>query len=149
MSKHVQMLGAAFNFETMTVSVPPDKVTKAKYLIAVILALQWVPADLAQQALGVLVFLSRILLSAQWHLALTVRSSAVAVQDGVVHVAPQWRIELQWHDELYTHWNCAAMMVPREYHLWDQDAWETPASDASRSVKRLQGAAGMWYKQYY
>jgi hypothetical protein len=149
MSKHVQMLGAAFNFETMTVSVPPDKVSKAKHLIAVILALQWAPADLAQQALGVLVFLSRILLSAQWHLALTVRSSAVAVQNGAVHVSPQWRIELQWHDELYTHWNCAAMMVPREYYLWDQNAWETPASDASRSVQRLRGAAGMWYKQYY
>ena len=95
MSKQVQMLGAAFNFDTMTVSVPPDKVAKAKHLIAVVLALQWAPADLTQQILGVLVFLNRILLSAQWHLALTVRSSAVAVQEGVVHVSTQWRIELQ------------------------------------------------------
>ena len=151
MSQQVQILGAAFNFEDMTVSVPQDKVRKAKYLIAVALALEWVPADLAQQTLGVLIFLSRILLSAQWHLSVTVRTSAIAVQKGVARVSELWKIELAWHDELYSRWNCSSMLVPRRYLSSNQQIhpFNVPASDASRSKKRLEGAAGMWFMQYY
>ena len=149
MASEVQMLGAFFDLDRMRVSVPMDKTMKAKHLIAVVCDLAWAPADLMQQLLGVLVFLCRILLSAKWHLSATVRASAVAGQEGVVRVRPMLRSELQWHNELYTHWNCAAMMIPRQYTTWDQHTLLTPASDAAASKKKRTGAAGAWFSIYY
>ena len=149
MASEVQMLGAFFDLGRMRVSVPRDKTSKAQHLIAVVCDLEWAPADLMQQLLGVLVFLCRILLSAKWHLSATVRTSAVAGQEGVARVTPMLRSELRWHNELYTHWNCAAMMIPRQYTTWNQHTLLTPASDAAASKKKRTGAAGAWFSTYY
>lgn len=148
MASEVRMLGAFFDLGRMWVSVPMGKITKAKRLIAVVCDLERPPADLMQQLLGVLVFLCRILLSAKLHLSATVRTAAVAGQEGVARVRPMLCSELQWHNELYTHWNCAAMMIPRQYTTWDQHTLLTPASDAAASKKKQTGAAGAWFSVY-
>jgi hypothetical protein len=150
-SKLFQLLGILFNLEAspMTASVPKDKVDKTVAAIDSALTAVWVPADLCQTLLGLLVFNSRVLVSGKWHLPITVSCTAQAVCSGVVFVSSRWKSELSWWKELLVNWNRVALLVPRVYLTWKQDPLLIPMTDASRSLQRLTGAGGAMFGNFY
>lgn len=149
------MLGIEFHLDPNTnnghmwCSVPHDKVVKTRMAIDRVLDKLWATAEDTQSLLGLLVFVGRVMLAGKWHLPCTVRASAVATTSGVARVHGEWRTELTWWVELLCNWNRVSILVPKVLTTFDQEPWDTPYTDASRSKQRGKGGAGAVFKQYY
>ena len=150
-AKRTQILGVLYvlDVEPKYCQVPADKVQRTTALGDRVAGMTWVPADLCQELMGLLIFHGRVLLSAKWHLPFTVRGAAVAATHGVAPMTEAWRTELAWWRKLLTEWNCVALLVPHRYIEWKQEPFLTPMTDASRSKSKGTGAAGAMFGRWY
>ena len=150
-AKRTQILGVLYvlDVEPKYCQVPADKVQRTTALGDRVARMAWVPADLCQELMGLLIFHGRVLLSAKWHLPFTVRGAAVAATHGVAPMTEAWRTELAWWRTLLMEWNCAALLVPHRYIEWKQEPFLTPMTDASRSKSKGTGAAGAMFGKWY
>ena len=156
LATEVTMLGVEFYLDQgpdgtqpMYCKVPQDKVDKAVKAIEKAEAEHWVPAEDCQSLLGILAFHGRVLLAGRWHLPFSVRALKEACATGVARMDETWVTELRWWKELLTTWNKVALLVPREFTSYDEQAFETPFTDASRSRERLKGGAGAVFGKFF
>jgi hypothetical protein len=147
----LKMLGVDFHLDAtpMYCSVPEDKVYKAVAAIDSAAREDWVPAELCQVLLGILAFHGRILLVGRWHLPFSVQALKISCGCGVAPMHTLWRAELMWWKDLMSTWNRVALMVPRVYTTFASQPFDTPFTDASRSMQKRTGGAGAVFKQYY
>jgi hypothetical protein len=137
------------DLEAMTASIPPDKVVKAQRLLAPFVEelqhRKLLDELLIEQLLGLLNWMSEVLVGGRFHLAQIISARRAAAKRGCCWLTTGLQRECVWWQKVLQQWNCVAMIVPPEYMLSPWKWVDSPVTDASRELSTLSGAGGAFY----
>ena len=145
------VMGVFVDLKNMTASVPPDKVFKAQCMLEPFLCddVGETPVLLdtkaIEQLLGLLNWMSEVLVTGRFHLAQIVSAMRSASRHGYCTRTPQLRRECIWWRTILNKWNCVALIVPPEYMISPWKWIDSPVTDASRELSTLSGGGGAFY----
>ena len=156
------VMGVFVDLEAMTASVPPDKVYKAQCMLRpflveapehrryATLSRNWsgpvlLEAKVIEKLLGLLNWMSEVLVSGRFHLAQLVSAMRGAARRGYCIRSEGLRRECLWWQGVLTKWNCVAIIVPPEYMVSPWKWIDSPVTDASRELSSLSGGGGAFY----
>ena len=130
-------------------SIPPDKVEKVKrYLQSVADAKVGDKRDLQfwEELLGILNWISSVLVSGRFHLAQVVSARRAAAYRGGMRCTVELKNECRWWWDVVTKWNRVAIILPPVHALSPFSMADSPTTDAAGGVNGGGGGffAGMW-----
>jgi hypothetical protein len=130
-------------------SIPEDKVAKVKrYLRQVLNAKVGAHKDLQfwEELLGILNWMSSVLVSGRFHLSQIVSARRAAAYQGGMRCSAGLQAECQWWWDVVTKWNRVAILLPPVHAQAPFDIANSPTTDAAGGVGGGGGGffAGMW-----
>ena len=141
-----------FDTEAMTASIPEDKVDRTVAAVRQAREQGWVGVVDVMSLLGLLGFCGQVLVCGKWRTPWTVLALRGSVKNGFAQMHSGWDGELAWWEELLTHWNRVALLVPRVWKNPGMDDWQAPFTDASRALGGRRevrgGGAGAVFLNY-
>ena len=118
-------------------SIPSDKVAKAKsYLQSVLDAKVGDRRDLKfwEELLGILNWISSVLVSGRFHLAQVVSARRAAAYRGGMRCTKELKKECQWWWDVITKWNRVAIILPPVHAQSPFSVDDSPTTDAADGV---------------
>ena len=130
-------------------SIPPGKIAKIKkYLDEVLDAKLGASKDLRfwEELLGVLNWISSVLVSGRFHLAQVVSARRAAAKYKGMIVTKGLQSECQWWWNVVTRWNRVAILLPPKHVVSPFSLADSPATDAAGGAGGGGGGffAGLW-----
>jgi hypothetical protein len=134
----------------MTAQIPYAKVVKALRLLEafdVTLGLSQILIEekVVEQTMGLLQWMSEVLVSGRFHLAQLVSAKRAAARLGYCVVTVGLRNECSWWRQVLLRWNRVAMILPPIYAISPWKWADSPVTDASRELSTLSGGGGAFY----
>jgi hypothetical protein len=123
-------------------SIPPGKIAKIKkYLDEVLDAKLGASKDLRfwEELLGVLNWISSVLVSGRFHLAQVVSARRAAAKYKGMIVTTGLQSECQWWWNVVTRWNRVAILLPPKHVVSPFSLADSPATDAAGGAKSPSG----------
>jgi len=138
----------------MTAQIPYAKVVKALRLLEafdVTLGLSQILIEekVVEQTMGLLQWMSEVLVSGRFHLAQLVSAKRAAARLGYCTVTVGLRNECSWWRQVLLRWNRVAMILPPIYAISPWKWADSPVTDASRELSTLSGGGGAFYNGMY
>ena len=104
-----------------------------------------VEEKVVEQALGLLQWISQVVVSGCFNLAQMVAARRAAATRGYCVVTTGLRGECRWWRQVLLRWNRVAMILPPTYAVSPWKWADSPVTDASRELSSLSGAGGAFY----
>jgi hypothetical protein len=101
--------------------------------------------SVVEQTLGLLQWISQVLVSGRFNLAQIVGARRAAAKRGYCILTIGLRNECSWWRQVLVRWNRIAMVVPPKYAVSPWTWADSPVTDASRELSTLSGAGGAFY----
>lgn len=142
-------MGVDIDLRTNMASIPEPKVKKIRaYLDVVVTKKRQARIELRflEEMLGLLNWISSLLVSGRFHMAQIVSARRAAASKGYAIVTVGLAAECAWWVDVVTHWNRVSIILPPKHAPSPFSLEDSPVTDAAGGINGGGGGffAGMW-----